>query len=469
MKEIRAAARERMKGHCRVCPVCDGKACSGEVPGMGGLGTGASFRNNREALNACKLNMTALHDAREPRTNCTILGIDLSFPVMAAPIGGVSFNMSDAMSEDDYIFAILEGSRAAGVIGCTGDGVPPFIIDAAIKALKACNGHGIPFIKPWEGKELFEKIDRVLADGSPILGVDVDAAGLITLRKMGRPVMPMSVTELETVVRYVHDMGRKFIVKGIMTPDDAHRAIDAGCDAIVVSNHGGRVLDHCPGTATVLPAIADAVRGKITILADGAVRDGVDVLKMLALGADAVLVGRPLCIAAIGGGVEGVTKYWQQMQGQLVQAMLLTGCASLADVREHIIYRGPRHRRPPLPAPAAGSFFQRTSSCSFPWIPTVVSPAACAFPTACPARWAWTRKATPTSRTNACACTATTAWPFAPRAPSAWTGTILTPPVASSMPGPSPNSWRPSSRAAAPCASTGRRTWIRLCCSRCWT
>ena len=315
MKEIRAAARERMKGHCRVCPVCDGKACAGEVPGMGGLGT-------------------------EPRTGCTILGIDLSFPVMAAPIGGVSFNMSDAMSEDDYIFAILEGSRAAGVIGCTGDGVPPFIIDAAVKALKACNGHGIPFIKPWEGKELFEKIDRVLADGSPILGVDVDAAGLITLRKMGRPVMPMSVTELETVVRYVHDMGRKFIVKGIMTPDDAHRAIDAGCDAIVVSNHGGRVLDHCPGTATVLPAIADAVRGRITILADGAVRDGVDVLKMLALGADAVLVGRPLCIAAIGGGVEGVTRYWQQMQGQLVQAMLLTGCASLADVREHIIYRG---------------------------------------------------------------------------------------------------------------------------------
>ena len=275
MKEIRAAARERMKGHCRVCPVCDGKACSGEVPGMGGLGTGASFRNNREALNACKLNMTALHDAREPRTNCTILGIDLSFPVMAAPIGGVSFNMSDAMSEDDYIFAILEGSRAAGVIGCTGDGVPPFIIDAAVKALKACNGHGIPFIKPWEGKELFEKIDRVLADGSPILGVDVDAAGLITLRKMGRPVMPMSVTELETVVRYVHDMG---------APSHAAEALE--------------------------------------------------------MGADAVLVGRPLCIAAIGGGVEGVTKYWQQMQGQLVQAMLLTGCASLADVREHIIYRG---------------------------------------------------------------------------------------------------------------------------------
>ena len=168
----------------------------------------------------------------------------------------------------------------------------------------------------------------------------------LTFARSVEPVVPAEVSITRMAVTNEKDlekertMGRKFIVKGIMTPDDAHRAIDAGCDAIVVSNHGGRVLDHCPGTATVLPAIADAVRGKITILADGAVRDGVDVLKMLALGADAVLVGRPLCIAAIGGGVEGVTKYWQQMQGQLVQAMLLTGCASLADVREHIIYRG---------------------------------------------------------------------------------------------------------------------------------
>ena len=116
--------------------------------------------------------------------------------------------------------------------------------------------------------------------------------------------------------------------------DVAELMARAGYDWVAVD------MEHGSFGRTGLPAIADAVRGKITILADGAVRDGVDVLKMLALGADAVLVGRPLCIAAIGGGVEGVTKYWQQMQGQLVQAMLLTGCASLADVREHIIYRG---------------------------------------------------------------------------------------------------------------------------------
>ena len=335
MKEIRAAARERMKGHCRVCPVCDGKACSGEVPGMGGLGTGASFRNNREALNACKLNMTALHDAREPRTNCTILGIDLSFPVMAAPIGGVSFNMSDAMSEDDYIFAILEGSRAAGVIGCTGDGVPPFIIDAAVKALKACNGHGIPFIKPWEGKELFEKIDRVLADGSPILGVDVDAAGLPFLKNMTPPAGSKSVEELAEIVKLAE---RPFIVKGVMTVKGAQKAKEAGAAAIVVSNHGGRVLDQCPATAEVLPEIAAALKGTgVKVLADGGIRTGVDVFKALALGADGVLICRPFVTAVYGGGEEGVKCYIDKLAGELADTMQMCGAHSLAEITPDMV------------------------------------------------------------------------------------------------------------------------------------
>ena len=159
------------------------------------------------------------------------------------------------------------------------------------------NGYGIPFVKPWEGKELYDKAERLLAPGCPVLGVDVDAAGLITLRK-------------------------------------------TGVDAIVVSNHGGRVLDHCPGTAEVLPAIAEAVRGHIHILVDGGIRTGVDVLKMLALGAEAVLIGRPVSVAAIGGGLEGVKAYFEGIKGQLTQAMLLTGCASLGDINESILYRG---------------------------------------------------------------------------------------------------------------------------------
>ncbi|MBQ9452552.1 MAG: alpha-hydroxy-acid oxidizing protein [Desulfovibrio sp.] len=336
--DYRSIARERMKGFCRVCPVCDGKACAGEVPGMGGLTTGASFRNNVTALTDVTLNMTVLHDVKTPDTSTTVLGVKLSVPVLAAPIGGVSFNMTKDVSEDDYIDAVLGGCAAAGTLGCTGDGVPPFIIDGATKALKAHKG--IPFIKPWEGKELYEKLDTVMECKPAAVGMDVDAAGLVTLRKMGRPVTPMSTSELTQVIDYAHKKGYSFIVKGIMTPQDAEKSIMAGADAIVVSNHGGRILDHCPGTAAVLPRIAATVRGRITVMVDGGIRTGVDVLKMLALGADAVLIGRPVTVAAIGGLTDGVNAYITSVTQQLSQAMLLTGCGSVRDISPEILYHG---------------------------------------------------------------------------------------------------------------------------------
>ncbi|ABB37551.1 (S)-2-hydroxy-acid oxidase [Oleidesulfovibrio alaskensis G20] len=337
MKEVREKAKELMKGYCRVCPVCNGKACAGEVPGMGGLNTASSFRNNVESLAAVQLNMRLIHDAVQPDTSVTVLGIPLSMPVMAAPIGGVSFNMGGGITEEEYVNAILGGCRQQGVIGCTGDGVPPFIIDAGMDGIAAVEGHGIPFIKPWDGEELDQKLDRALASACPAVGMDIDAAGLVTLRKMGRPVSPKTPAQLKAVVDKVHAAGRTFILKGIMTVVDAQLAVEVGADAIVVSNHGGRVLDHTPGAAEVLPEIADAVKGRITVLADGGVRDGFDVIKMLALGADAVLIGRPFSIAAVGGQAEGVAAYLEALRGQLVQAMVLTGCRSVQEAGRHIL------------------------------------------------------------------------------------------------------------------------------------
>ncbi|MBO4300605.1 MAG: alpha-hydroxy-acid oxidizing protein [Desulfovibrio sp.] len=335
--DYRSIARERMKGFCRVCPVCDGRACAGEVPGMGGLTTGASFRNNVTALADVTLNMTVLHEVKSPDTSTKLLGMEFKVPALAAPIGGVSFNMTkEHVSEDAYIEAVLSGCVAVGTVGCTGDGVPPFIIDAATKALQA--HRGIPFIKPWEGKELYEKLDRVMECQPLAVGMDVDAAGLVTLRKMGRPVTPMSTTELAQVIDYVHKKGQRFIVKGIMMPQDAEKSVAAGADGIVVSNHGGRILDHCPGTASVLPRIAAAVRGRLTVFVDGGVRTGVDVLKMLALGADAVLIGRPVSVAAIGGLAEGVSAYFNSITQQLSQAMLLTGCSRISDISPEVLY-----------------------------------------------------------------------------------------------------------------------------------
>ncbi|MBW2590751.1 MAG: alpha-hydroxy-acid oxidizing protein, partial [Deltaproteobacteria bacterium] len=132
----------------------------------------------------------------------------------------------------------------------------------------------------------------------------------------------------------------KFILKGIMTPDDAKLAVDVGASGIVVSNHGGRVLDHTPGVAEVLPNISKAVGGQITIMADGGIRSGGDVLKMLALGADAVMIGRPFSIAAIGGLQEGVEKYIDEIKSELIQSMILTGCNDIISVDKDILFDG---------------------------------------------------------------------------------------------------------------------------------
>jgi isopentenyl diphosphate isomerase/L-lactate dehydrogenase-like FMN-dependent dehydrogenase len=165
--------------------------------------------------------------------------------------------------------------------------------------------------------------------------MDIDGAGLVTMAMKGQPVSPKTFEEVKEVVSAT---GLPFILKGIMTPEEAEMAVEAKASAIVVSNHGGRVLDFTPGTAEVLPKIVDRVRGKITIFADGGVRTGPDVLKLLALGADAVLVGRPLAIGAFGNGREGVALLLNKIKSELVQAMLLTGTADVKKVSKDILY-----------------------------------------------------------------------------------------------------------------------------------
>lgn len=335
MKEIYDNAKKLMKGYCRVCPICDGRACVGEVPGMGGLGTASSFKANVSALAAKKFNMRLVHEVKEPDMTTTLLGKTLSMPVLAAPIGGVSFNMGGKVSEQDYIDAIIYGCLGKGTLGCTGDGVPEFIHQSGFAAIEAAGGMGIPFIKPWEDQELFDKLEKAQATGADIVGMDIDAAGLVTLRKMGRPVSPKSVNELQKIRAAVSG---KFVLKGVMTVEDALLAAEAGVDAIVVSNHGGRVLDFSPGAAEVLPQISAAVKGKVAIIADGGVRSGGDVLKLLGLGADAVMIGRPLSVAAIGGLRDGVEQYLDKIQLELQQCMVLTGTESVGAVDPAILF-----------------------------------------------------------------------------------------------------------------------------------
>lgn len=333
LKIIREQAKLKLKGYCRVCPVCDGRACAGEVPGMGGTGTGSAFRANLEALKQYRLNMRTLHDAKKPDTTCHLFNQKLATPVLAAPMTGTTYNMGGQISEKEFIEMIITGSREACSIGLSGDGADPTMYYSGLEAIKSQDGWGIPIIKPREQGVIAKMIKEAEASGAKAVGIDVDGAGLVTMALKGQPVGPKTAQELKEIISATE---LPFIIKGIMTVDEAETAATAGAKAIVVSNHGGRVLDHTPGAAEVLPDIAKAVGDKITVLVDGGVRSGVDVLKLLALGADAVLVGRPLVIGALGGGAVGVRYIIEQYTAELKQAMILTGCRSLAEINSSV-------------------------------------------------------------------------------------------------------------------------------------
>ena len=132
----------------------------------------------------------------------------------------------------------------------------------------------------------------------------------------------------------------KLVVKGVLDPEDARRAQAAGADAVVVSNHGGRQLDSVPSTAVVLPAVADAVGDQIEVLADGGIRTGLDVVKFLALGADAVMIGRAWAWALAAGGEHAVGKMIDGLKSDMDTALGLTGQTSVTALDRSALYRG---------------------------------------------------------------------------------------------------------------------------------
>ncbi|WZY95575.1 hypothetical protein YC2023_067904 [Brassica napus] len=127
------------------------------------------------------------------------------------------------------------------------------------------------------------------------------------------------------------------LVKGILTREDALKAVEAGVDGIVVSNHGGRQLDYSPATITVLEEVVHVVRGRIPVLFDGGVRRGTDVFKALALGAQAVLIGRPLAYALAAKGEDGVKQGIEMLKNEFELTMALSGCPTIGDItRNHV-------------------------------------------------------------------------------------------------------------------------------------
>jgi len=331
LDDVLKVAREKLHPHCRVCPECNGVACSGEVPGFGGVGTGSSFRANYEALARRRLTMRTFHEVKKPDTSVTLWGEKLAIPILPAPMGGTMINMGGKMSEDEFRDAMMGGSIMAGTLGVATDIFEPLAVyETRIKAIASHNGKGIAIIKPRAQEEIIKRIRIVETSGAVAVGIDIDSAGMA----LRLPVEPKTVKQLKELASATK---LPFIIKGIMTVEEAQMAVEAGAAAIVVSNHGGRVLDHTPGAAEVLPEIAQKVKGKVVIFCDGGIRYGSDVLKLAALGADAVLVGRPLIWGAFGGGREGVALMLNKMKGELANAMILTGTASMRNVSKDIL------------------------------------------------------------------------------------------------------------------------------------
>lgn len=168
----------------------------------------------------------------------------------------------------------------------------------------------------------------------PAMSIVVDSAGLPHLRKVNAKGGTKTVEELRELKAYAKT---PMIIKGIMTADSARKAVSAGADAIVVSNHGGRVLSDTPATAEVLPEIVEAVRGKTKILVDGGIRSGLDVFKALAMGADMCLICRPVLISYYGGGQAGIECYLDKIRQELSDTMYMCGARKISDISPKMI------------------------------------------------------------------------------------------------------------------------------------
>lgn len=335
-QDILTNARTCIGPHCKACPVCNGRACGATMPGPGAKGVGDTAIRNYDAWKRIRINMDTIAENVQPDTSFDFFGHKMKYPFFAGPVGAVNLHYGDKLDDVGYNDILVSACADAGIAAFTGDGTNPAVMEAACKAIAASGGVGIPTVKPWDVNTLKEKFALVQSSGCFAVAMDIDAAGLPFLQNLQPPAGSKTVEELADVVRAA---GKPFIVKGIMTADGAKKALEAGATAIVVSNHGGRVLDQCPASAEVLYDIAKVVNGRMKIFVDGGIRTGVDIFKAICLGADGVLIARPYVTAVYGGGAEGVAVYTEKLGAELVDTMKMCGAARLSDLSEKFLYK----------------------------------------------------------------------------------------------------------------------------------
>jgi len=335
-QQVLEAARGCIGPYCKACNVCNGRACRNQMPGPGAKGVGDTAMRNYDKWQEIRIHMDTICENTAPDTSLSIFGKSFRYPFFAGPVGAVTMHYSDKYDDAAYNDILVKACCEGGIAALTGDGMNPAVIQAACAAITAAGGAGIPTVKPWNMEMIREKMALCKASGCFAIAMDIDAAGLPFLKNFTPPAGSKTVEELSEIAKMAEV---PFIVKGVMTVRGAMKAQKAGAAGIVVSNHGGRVLDQCPATAEVLGEIADAVKGSgMKVFVDGGIRSGVDVFKALALGADAAIICRPFVSAVYGGAEEGVKLYIEKIGAELADTMAMCGAKNLKDISRDMLF-----------------------------------------------------------------------------------------------------------------------------------
>lgn len=231
-------ARGRIGSHCKACWECNGRACKNQMPGPGAKGIGDTAIRNYDKWKEIRVQMDTLVENRPCDTTLELFGRTFQYPFFAGPVGAVQLHYGDCLNDISYNDILVSACAASGIAAFTGDGTDSNVMVAATKAIKNAGGLGIPTVKPWNIEVIREKMAMVKDSGAFAVAMDIDAAGLPFLKNLTPPAGSKSVEDLREVKQAA---GLPFIVKGIMTVKGAMKAKEAGADAIVVSNHGGRV------------------------------------------------------------------------------------------------------------------------------------------------------------------------------------------------------------------------------------
>lgn len=327
----------------------------------GGAGDEITLRDNEAAWQALRLLPRLGRDLAGGHTRLQLLGRTCAHPIVLAPVAYLGW----AHADGERGSALAAAAQGAGFVLSGQSGTD---LDSVARLVRDEPGRGPLWFQVSPGPDrqhLLALAARAAAAGYEALVLTLDAplhgvrdreramrsrrpAHIEAVHRPAEPEATASASHFEHASRhgigwhevagFIERAGMPVLVKGVLHADDARQALTVGAAGIVVSNHGGRTLDGAIATADALPSIAQALKGRLPVLVDGGIRRGTDVLKALALGADAVMVGRPHALALAAGGAMGVARWLRLLRDEFEIAMALSGCATLQDIDASLLW-----------------------------------------------------------------------------------------------------------------------------------